>query len=104
VKNKVPLPVSIRADLADALERQATAERRTKSAVLENHVESFLKEGLAPVVSGRMQRSGSPLGYKIRRYSVKPETLAAVNEAEGSGYSRAYIVEEALKVGLGIRE
>lgn len=104
MRNKVQLPVSVRVDLADALEHQAYTERRTKSAVLEACIETYLKDGLAPVNSGRIQRSGSTMGYRIRRYSVKPETFAAVSEAENSGYSRAYIVEEALKVGLGVRE
>lgn len=94
------LPLTVRVDLADLLEQRADRDRRTKSACLELILEEYLDEGTEPVVMGKLTRDKSAYGYKVRRYMIRPEVLDKLVKAEQQGYSRAFLVEEALKKEL----
>jgi hypothetical protein len=103
VTGKPNLSVSMRSDLQAALAKHAKADKTTQSETLDAFVEQYLKSAkLKPLPNGsKLQRTNKGAGEsKLCRYWLDDSTMSLLAKAEEIGYSRSYVLEEAIKSGL----
>ena len=97
------MTISMPLDLATKLAVHAVKEKVTQSEILDQMIPTYLQKAkLAQMPKGtRLQRPATGTGdARLRRYWLDPATLDLLAEAEDMGYSRSFIVEEAVKAGL----
>lgn len=95
--------ISLPMVLVDSVAFQSRKQRRKLSTVIDIWVNDYLRSTrLTPLPEGtKLKRMVAGKGEsKLRRYTLLPETIAMLKEAEELGYSQSFIVEEAIKEGL----
>jgi len=93
--------VSMRSELADAVASVATEQ--TQSEFVDGAVGAYLqKYDLLEVPDGsKLNRRVAGRGEaKLRRYKLTPRVYQALQDAEKKGYSRSYVIEQAVLEGL----
>lgn len=97
------LSVMLRVDHAGAVKNFAKNDRRTQSGVMNVWLEAFFRKPLQPLPDGTKVQRMQVGEQRLRRYRLEPLVLDMLHEAEQMGYSKAFIVEEAIKMGLGVK-